>query len=81
VKTGKKWRVKSLYLCHEICLDSLFQLFQKTPVNTKKNELVSQEMLLKISLLSRALELSDFEPDCRISAFNYFAKKVRPMAF
>jgi hypothetical protein len=45
-----------------------------------KNELFSQEMHLKIQLLSRGLKLSNSKPGCRVSALHFFVKYITPMA-
>jgi hypothetical protein len=55
--------------------------FRKPRSSPSKNELFSQEMHLKIPLLSRGLKLSNSKPGCRVSALHFFVKYTPPMAF
>jgi hypothetical protein len=56
-------------------------LFQKTSIINPKTEPFSQEMDLKIPLSSRGLKLSNSKPGCKVSAFNFFANYMPPIAF
>ncbi len=78
-RQNKTWRVKSRHWCHEKRLDSLFQ---KTPIITpKKNEPFSQEMHMKIPLLSRGLKLMSSKAGCKVSALHFSVKLIPQMAF
>ncbi len=55
--------------------------FRKPRSSPPKNEPFSQEMHLKIPLLSRGLKSSSSKPVCRISAIHFFVKGKTPMGF
>ncbi len=67
-KPKKNWRVKRRHFCHWIRLDSLFQKTRSSPT---KNKPFSQEMHLKIQLLSLGSKLPNAKPRCRVSAFHF----------
>jgi hypothetical protein len=46
-----------------------------------KNEPFSQEMHLKIPLLSRGLKMSNSKPGCIVSALHFFVKQIPSLAF
>jgi hypothetical protein len=52
-----------------------FCFFRKPRSSPQKNELFSQEMHLKIPLLSRGLKLSNSKPGCRVSALHFLLLK------
>ncbi len=69
----ESWEAK---LVQYIALDSIFQ---NAP--PEKKEPLSQEMHLKIQLLSRGLKLSNSKPCCRVSALYFFILLMPPMSF
>ncbi len=73
VKIENSWQVKKMNWCHEIGLDSRAS-FGKPRSSPSKNEPLSQEMHLKIPLLSQGLKLSNSKPGCRVSALHFFVK-------
>jgi hypothetical protein len=54
---------------------------RKPKSSTPKSEPFSQEMHLKIPLLSRGLISSNFKPGCRSSALHFFVRRTPPMVF
>jgi hypothetical protein len=52
----------------------LDSLVQKTPIISPKSEPFSQEMHMKIKLLSQGLRWSNSKPGCRVSALHFFVK-------
>jgi hypothetical protein len=67
----KCWPTKRQHWCHLIGLDSLFQ---KTLSSPPKTEPFSQEMRLKILLLSQGLKLPNSKPGCIVSTLHFFVK-------
>ncbi len=55
--------------------------FRKYDHHPKKKKRFSQEMHLKIRLLSPGLKLSNSKPGFRVSAPHFFVKQIPPMAF
>jgi hypothetical protein len=62
----KYWRVPRQHWCHSLGLDSFFQ---KTLIYYQKKTPFSQEMHLKIPLLSQSLKFSNLEPGLESQPF------------
>jgi hypothetical protein len=79
MKTEEKFASSEESFCAIIWV--LTPSFRKPRSTPPKNEPFSQEMHLKIPLLSWGWKLSNSKPGCRVSALDFFVKKITPMAF
>ncbi len=70
----KSSRVKMQNSCH--LLIGLDNSFRKPWTSPPKNEQFSQEMHLKIPLLSRGLRLSGSKPSSRVSVIDFYVKQI-----
>ncbi len=79
IRVLSMWREKNMLAgCWEatmVTLDRCWLPLSENPDHhPQKNEPFSQEMHLKIPLLSRGLKVSNSNPGCRVSALHFFVK-------